>query len=84
MAAASSETDTLGRRAVRGAAATGLSQLVRIALQIASVVTLARLLEPRDYGLVAMVLAVIGVADFLRDFGLGAAAVRAETLSRPT
>jgi O-antigen/teichoic acid export membrane protein len=82
MAAASSETDTLGRKAVRGAAATGVSQLVRIALQIASVVTLARLLEPRDYGLVAMVLAVIGVADFLRDFGLGAAAVRAETLSQ--
>lgn len=75
------QAGNLGRRAVRGAAATGLSQLVRLVLQIASVVTLARLLSPRDYGLVAMVLAVIGVAEFLRDFGLGAAAVRAETLS---
>ena len=43
--------------------------------------TLARLLTPQDYGLVAMVLAVIGVAEFLRDLGLGAAAVRAEHLS---
>jgi O-antigen/teichoic acid export membrane protein len=76
------EAGNLGRRAVRGAAATGVSQLVRLALQVASVVVLARLLEPRDYGLVAMVLAVIGLAEFLRDFGLGAAAVRAETLSR--
>jgi O-antigen/teichoic acid export membrane protein len=76
------EAGNLGRRAVRGAAATGFSQLIRLALQVSSVVILARLLEPRDYGLVAMVLAVIGLAEFLRDFGLGAAAVRAETLSR--
>lgn len=75
------QAGNLGRRAVRGAAATGVSQLVRLALQVGSVVVLARLLEPRDYGLVAMVLAVIGLAEFLRDFGLGAAAVRAENLS---
>lgn len=76
------EADNLGRRAVRGAAATGVSQLVRLVLQVSSVVVLARLLTPRDYGLVAMVLAVIGLAEFLRDFGLGAAAVRAENLTR--
>ncbi|KQV77764.1 hypothetical protein ASC64_02760 [Nocardioides sp. Root122] len=76
------QAGNLARRAVRGAAATGVSQLARLVLQVSSVVVLARLLTPRDYGLVAMVLAVIGLAEFLRDFGLGAAAVRAETLSR--
>ena len=45
-------------------------------------VVLARLLTPSDFGLVAMVTAVIGVAQLIRDFGLSLAAVRAPTLSR--
>jgi O-antigen/teichoic acid export membrane protein len=71
----------LGRRAVRGVATTGLAQLARVLLQVGSVVILARLLSPRDYGLVAMVLVVIGIAEVLRDMGLSAAAIQAETLS---
>ena len=42
---------------------------------------LARLLTPGDYGLVAMVLSVIGVGELFRDLGLSAAAIRAETLT---
>ncbi len=75
-------TAGLGRRAARGAAYTVGAQLTRIALQLASVVILARLLTPTDYGLVAMVMAIAGVAEIFRDFGLSSAAVQAPTLSR--
>jgi polysaccharide transporter, PST family len=39
------------------------------------------LLTPADFGLVAMVTAVIGVADLLRDFGLSSAAIQSRTLT---
>lgn len=72
----------LGARAARGALVTGGSQAVRLAVQVLSVVVLARFLSPSDYGLVAMVLAVIGVGEILRELGLSPAAVQAPTLSR--
>lgn len=72
----------LAQKAVRGVAVTSVAQVLRLFIQIASVVILARLLTPRDYGLVAMVLAIVGVAELLRDMGLSPAAIRAPTLSR--
>ncbi len=75
-------TTSLGTSASRGAAVTLIGQGARIALLLAGVVVLARLLAPQDYGLLAMVLAVTGVAEVVRDFGLGSAAVQARTLSR--
>ncbi len=71
----------LGRRAARGALFTVGAQGVKILIQVAGVVVLARLLTPGDYGLIAMVTAIIGVAEIFRDFGLSAAAVQAKTLS---
>lgn len=71
----------LGRRAARGGLVTIGGQLLKLVVQLLSVVLLARALTPADYGLVAMVLAVIGVADIFRDFGLSSAAVQARTLS---
>jgi PST family polysaccharide transporter len=57
-------------------------QGVRILAQVASVAVLSRMLSPRDYGLVAMVLAVIAVAEIFRDLGLSTAAVQAKVLTR--
>ena len=51
-------------------------------LQLLALVILARFLSPTDYGLVAMVAAVVAFGEILRDFGLSAAAVQAPTLSR--
>ena len=48
----------------------------------ASVVVLARLLAPRDYGLLAMVLVVVGIGEIFRDFGLTNAVLRAPTLTQ--
>lgn len=74
-------TASLGRAAARGSAITLVGQAVRIATQFASIAILARLLDSVDYGYLAMVLALIGVAELLRDFGLSSAAVQSRELS---
>ncbi|KQM82790.1 lipopolysaccharide biosynthesis protein [Agromyces sp. Leaf222] len=50
-------------------------------IQVASTVVLARMLTPADFGLVAMVTAIVGVADLVRDFGLTGAIIQAKKLS---
>ena len=72
---------SLGSRAARGAAVTVGAQGIRMVLQIATISILARLLSPEDYGLLAMVLVVIGIGEMVRDFGLSTAAIRAPSLS---
>lgn len=79
---ASTERARLGQQAARGAVLTVGAQLVKIVVQVAGVVVLARLLTPGDYGLVAMVTSLVGVAEIFRDFGLSAAAVQVRHLSR--
>lgn len=75
------DTSGLGGRAARGAAVTMFAQLGRMIIQLGALATLARLLTPSDYGLVAMVLSVAGIAEIFRDFGLSSAAVQAKTFS---
>ena len=72
---------SLARSAFSGASATLIWQLVRVCLLGASIVVLARLLSPEDFGLVAMVTVVVGLGELLRDFGLSIAAIQAKTLS---
>ncbi|MDM7855578.1 lipopolysaccharide biosynthesis protein [Cellulomonas alba] len=81
-AAPERDTSNLASHAARGALSTGLGLSARLVIQTLSVVVLARVLEPRDYGLVAMVLAIVGIGDTLRDFGLSSAAIQAPDLSR--
>ncbi|WP_256793609.1 lipopolysaccharide biosynthesis protein [Terrabacter sp. Ter38] len=72
---------SLGRLAARGAGVTFGAQLTRFALQIVSLAVLSRILTPAQVGLVAMVTAILNVAEIVRDFGLSAAAVSAKTVS---
>ncbi|WP_010533407.1 lipopolysaccharide biosynthesis protein [Brachybacterium squillarum] len=72
---------SLGSTAARGALMTLGGQGGRILLQFLGIVVLARLLDPEDYGLLAVVTVIIGVGEIFRDFGLSSAAVRAKTLS---
>ena len=74
-------TAKLGQQAARGASVVVLGQASRIVIQIGSVAALARLLDPVDYGLVAIVLAIVGVGEIVRDFGLSTAAVQAKSLT---
>ena len=75
-------SEGLGRRAVRGAAVTTAGQGLRLAVQLASVVIMARLLSPADVGLFAMVMSIAGIAEVFRDFGLSQAAVQAPVLTK--
>lgn len=85
----SDESGTKGEsngRQIRGATARGakvvlVGQVARIVLQMVSVVVLARLLLPSDYGLFAFAVAIISLGEVFRDFGLSTAAIQAPTLS---
>lgn len=78
---ATAAAPSLGRLAAGGAVLTMGGQLVKIVVQFGGIVLLARLLTPRDYGLFAMVLAIIGVGEVVRDFGLSSAAIQARQLT---
>lgn len=72
----------LSRRAVRGASVVYLGQGARLVLQMGSTAVLARILSPTDYGLLAMVMAVVGIGEIFRDFGLSTAAIQADSLDQ--
>jgi len=80
-AAAAPVVPRLGPAAARGALVTMGGQACKILLQFGGIVVLARLLSPGDYGLLAMVTAIVGVGEVLRDFGLSAATVQARSVS---
>jgi polysaccharide transporter, PST family len=71
----------LRRSAVRGAFVTGLAQLVKIIVQLGSVIILSRLLAPADFGLLAMVTPLYGLALIFQDLGLSHATVQSSELS---
>ncbi len=73
---------TLATSAARGAAATYGAQAVKVLTQVASIVVLARLLTPNQYGVVTMVLAIAGVALVFGDLGLSMAAMQSQTLTQ--
>ena len=81
VSAPSASDDGLSGSTARGAGLTLAGQAARILLQFASVAVLARLLSPRDYGLLAIGLVVVGIGEVLRDLGLSTAALRVPALS---
>jgi PST family polysaccharide transporter len=66
----------LKQRVIRGGFAKLCSQAANFLIRIGSMMILARLLNPTDFGLVGMVTAVTGFIGLFRDFGLSAAAVQ--------
>ena len=74
-------TAGLGKIAARGAGITLMSQGIRFALQLGSLMVLARLLSPQEFGVVAMVTAITNVMEIVRDFGLSSAAMQAKELN---
>jgi O-antigen/teichoic acid export membrane protein len=66
----------LKARAIRGGFAKVCSQGANFALRVGSLMVLARLLDPKDFGLVGMVTAFTGVLTLFRDFGLSSATIQ--------
>jgi O-antigen/teichoic acid export membrane protein len=71
----------LKRKTIRGALVSTFGQGATFVLRIGSMVALARLLAPEDFGLVAMVVACTGFLDLFRDLGLSMATVQRASIS---
>ncbi|MDB6454789.1 lipopolysaccharide biosynthesis protein [Falsirhodobacter sp. 20TX0035] len=67
---------SLGRSVGRGAVVTGGAQIVKLGCQIISVIALSRLLQPEDFGIVAMAAPVIAFVGLFQDLGLTQATVQ--------
>ncbi len=65
----------------RGGIVTLSSQFIKFALQLGSVAILARILTPEDYGLFAIVIAVVVFGNFLNDMGLQMSTIQRELVS---
>lgn len=71
----------LKEKTIRGGVARLAAQAANFVLRLGSIMILARLLAPREFGLVGMVTAFTGVLDLFRDFGLSAAAIQRKTVT---
>jgi len=76
-----SHTGDLKGRTVRGGLARLCAQGASFVLRVGSLMVLARLLAPKDFGLVGMVTAFTGVLTLFRDFGLSSAAIQRPTVT---
>jgi O-antigen/teichoic acid export membrane protein len=66
----------LREKAIRGGGAKVFAQAANLLLRVGSLMVLARLLNPKDFGLVGMVTAITGILNLFRDFGLSSATVQ--------
>jgi PST family polysaccharide transporter len=66
----------LKEKTIRGGLARITAQGANFALRAGSLMVLARLLDPKDFGLVGMVTAFTGILGMFRDFGLSSAAIQ--------
>jgi O-antigen/teichoic acid export membrane protein len=74
--ASSNKTPTLTQTASRGAAWALLSNITVSAISFIGTAVLARLLEPKDFGLIGMATVVTGFVGLFGNFGLGAALIQ--------
>ena len=66
----------LKEKTIRGGGARGAALASNFLVRVGSLMILARLLGPKDFGLLGMVTAFTGVLSLFRDFGLSAAAIQ--------
>jgi PST family polysaccharide transporter len=66
----------LKKRSLQGGAVTVLAKGVQLLIQLGSTMVLARILTPGDYGIMAMVMAVGGMAGLFQNLGLSTATIQ--------
>src|SRR5579864_2487797 len=71
----------LKSRTVSSGIVTGVGQIAQLGLNLGSIVVLARLLTPQDFGLVAMVTTITGFLRIFNDAGLSTATVQREGIT---
>jgi O-antigen/teichoic acid export membrane protein len=75
-------TESLKQTTARGALFSSGAQAVSFVLRTLSMVVMARLLFPKDFGLVGMVTAATGFIGLFRDAGLSLATIQRNTLTK--
>ncbi|MDP2358898.1 MAG: oligosaccharide flippase family protein, partial [Beijerinckiaceae bacterium] len=65
-----------------GGAATLAAQFVKMLAQFGALIALARLLNPSDFGLIAMVAPIFRLVDIIQDGGLTAATIQRPELTQ--
>lgn len=76
-----SSVSNLKERTIRAGLTRIGAQGANFLIRIGSFMVLARLLDPKDFGLVGMVAAVTGILSLFRDFGLSSASVQRATIT---
>src|SRR4029077_18134001 len=71
----------LKAKTIRGGLARLCAQGASFLLRVGSIMVLARLLDPSDFGLIGMTVEFTGVLTVLRDCGLSSAAVQRATVT---
>jgi O-antigen/teichoic acid export membrane protein len=74
-------TSNLKGLSIQGSVATVATEILKFGLQIGSLVVLARLLSPEDYGLIGMVNVILVFVSLLGDFGLSAATIQKDEIN---
>jgi O-antigen/teichoic acid export membrane protein len=72
----------IGHRAVSGGFVTIAAQAAKFALTFGGAAILARLLGPRDFGLIGMVLGVTGLVGIFNELGLSTATVQRQDITQ--
>lgn len=75
------KSEDLGRVALRGSASAGAAQLVKVGIQLGSVVLLSRLLSPDDFGLMAALAPFLAFVGMFQDLGLREALTQRDVAS---
>jgi O-antigen/teichoic acid export membrane protein len=73
--------NNLRQRTLVGLGWNGSARLLGQLLQLAATAILARLLSPKEYGLLGMVLVFTGFAGYVADMGLGASIIQRSTVT---
>lgn len=71
----------LRQRSVRGALFSAAGQGLDFVMRMVSLAVLARLLKPESFGLLAMVLALTGILESVKDLGLATATMQRDSVS---
>lgn len=72
----------LGTAAAKGIAVTLVGQMAKFVIQSTSIIILARLIAPDEFGLFVMVASISGLAAVIGDFGLSAASIQAKQITQ--
>jgi len=71
----------LGASSARGARALFVGQGIKLLTQVIGLVVLSRILEPAEFGYMAVATVIVGFGEIIRDMGLSSAAIRSPELT---